>query len=411
MDLLLSAKGSDVTTWRAVKNFTAEYRQALLDLAASDRGGGAETIFLETRASIESTITTHQKLVKRLNRLIEEVSAAAPSASLKELAVTFYSGLYRHFGMFRSAPAFYQLSMAFLRESSVTIISQATDQLGPLAGHLPELTLIAAGPAGRCEYSPFCPLQILLVHGEAAASQLRSIDLFCHALHAGFEAAGVAVDPAVTPRNPRWRGTLAEWRQRCEDWLHPQADEDLIDLCRLVDQHPLYPAEGFARELKQISTAAVSGNRSALTNLIERMTSLSNGLGLMGRLKLERSGSERGMFKLLDYGLLPFSAALSALALIKESGAANNCDRIRDLLKRGELDVELAERMLATWHSLNYLRLQREQSLNAEGHTNQTASLDPNELTVDQRQSLKEILESVAVIQRHVEIIFSGMGE
>jgi signal-transduction protein with cAMP-binding, CBS, and nucleotidyltransferase domain len=163
--------------------------------------------------------------------------------------------------------------------------------------------------------------------------------------------------------------------------------------------------------LKQTIRAALNGNRPAVAHLVNRMASLSNGLGLMGRLKLERSGSNRGLFRLLDHGLLPLTAALSALALLKESAGVSTCDRIHDLLRRGELDVELAERMLATWHCLNDLRLQREHSIQIEGHAGPSSFLDPDELTAEQLQSLKEALESVASIQRHVEIIFSGMGE
>ena len=410
MDILLSTKGGDITARRAVEDFAAEYRQALLDLAVSDGKGRSENVFMETLAAVENTITTHQNLLKSLNSLIEKVATATPG-SLKELTGAFYSVLYRHFGHFSSAPAFYQLSMDFLHRLSATIIAQATNQLGLFARHLPEMTLIAIGPAGRCEYSPFCPLQLLLVHGEVAESQLQTIDLFCHALHTGFEETGLFIDPEVTPRNTIWRGTLIQWQQRCEDGLRPQANEELINLCRLVDQYPLHPIEGFAIELKKISTNALHGSRPAQANLIERMKSLSNGLGLMGRLKLERSGSGQGQFRLLDHGLLPLSAALSALALIQESTAVSSCERIHDLLKRRELDVELAERMMTTWHSLHGLRLRREQSFQIEHHTNEPLFLNPNELTAEQRQSLEKSLESVAIIQRHVEIIFSGMRE
>lgn len=412
MAFLLSAKSGEVTSRRAVEEFAASYRQALLDLASSDRGAGAEAVFSETCTALETDIATHKELLKRLLTLIEEVSEATPPASIRELTVSFYDDLYRHFGRFRSAPAFYQLSSAFLRRASAALIAQTTEQLGLPAGHLPEMALIAVGPAGRCEYSPFCPLQILLVHGEATESQLAAIDLFCHTLHAGFDAAGLAVDPAVTPRNSDWRGTLPDWRQRCEDGVHSEANEELIDLCRLVDQYPLYPDEGGSgRELKEISSAALRGSHAAVANLIERMTSLSNGLGLMGGFKLERSGSERGLFRLLYHGLLPLSASLSALALIKESPAVGSCERIHDLLKRRELDVELAERMLATWHTIHGLRLKLEQSFHIDGHTNPSLCLNPNELTGEQKQSLKDALESVAIIQRHVDIIFSGMGE
>ena len=67
--------------------------------------------------------------------------------------------------------------------------------------------------------------------------------------------------------------------------------------------------------------------------------------------------------------------------------------------------------MLATWHNLNDLRLRLEQSFHIDEQTTRSLCLSPNELTGEQRQSLKESLESVAIIQRHVAIIFSGMGE
>jgi signal-transduction protein with cAMP-binding, CBS, and nucleotidyltransferase domain len=300
--------------------------------------------------------------------------------------------------------------MAFLQQISAVIITQATARLGLSASQLPKIALIAVGSAGRGEYSPFVPLQILIVHEEVQA-QNQTIDLFCQYLHAGFEAAGLSIDSDVTPQNPNWRGTLVEWQQRCEDGMHPQTELELINIWRLVDQCPLCPGDGFALELKPICAVALNGSRLALTNLFERMILLSNGLGIMGRLKLERSGSERGLFRLQEHGLLPLSAAISALALIKGSQAVSTCNRVHDLLKHGELDVDLAERMLSTWYSLHDLRLRREQSCHLFEPSSRPSFLNPDELTVDQRQTLKKNLETVAKIQRQVEVIYSGIGD
>ena len=410
MHFLLSAKRGDVTSWRAATDFIAAYQQALLASAASDPGGNVETFFMETSASIEAAIKTHHKLLKRFDALSAQLSES-PASNINELTCSFYNDLYSHFDVFRSAPVFYRLSTDFLRLASAAIIARATAQAGLTAGQLPEFSLIAAGPAGRCEYSPFRPLQILLVHSEAEASQLKNIDLFCQSLHAEFENAGLAIDPLVTPRNPIWRGPLDEWQNRCEKALRPLAVEESIYLCRLADLSPLQPEDNFFRELKNISSAALNGSRPLLTNLIERMVSLSNGLGLMGRLKLVRSGSASGLFRLLEHGLMPYSVAISALALIKKCAAASNCDRINDLLTRGEVDVEMAERMLLCWHSLHELRLLQERSFDIAERSSLPGGLNPEELTTEQLQSLKGALESVAIIQRHVEIIFSGMGE
>ncbi len=410
MKVLLSAKGDNFSSWRAAEDFAAAYRQSLLDLTASSLGGSAETVFSEAYGALETVGALHQKLVTQMNNRIADVAVSTPSTNLKELTLSFYSDLYSHFDHFRSAPAFYQLSMAYLRQVSAAITAHVKNQLGLFARHLPEMALVAVGPAGRGEYSPFRPLQILLVHGDVAAAHLQTLNLFCHSLHLEFENAGLVVDSVVTPQNNSWRCTVTEWRQRCEDGSSSQAAGNSIDEYRLVDQYPLYPVDGLAAELKQATFSALRGNRSGLTDLVSRMISLSNGLSLMGRLKLERSGRHHGMFKLLDHGLLPFSAALSALTLIKESSAVTNCERIGDLLKRREIDVEFAERMLAAWYCLNDLRLQRELSSNLDDRFTLSAFLAPDELSPEQRQSLKSTLESVASIQRYVEVIFTGMG-
>jgi signal-transduction protein with cAMP-binding, CBS, and nucleotidyltransferase domain len=411
MDIMLSTKGGDITTWRAAEEFASAYRQALRNRAASDCCGGAEAVFAETCAELESRIAAHQKLLADMNSLIESVATTLSPLQIKEICGRFYNILYHHFEKFRSAPAFYQLSMTFLQEVCSSVVAQTKAQFGQFAAHIPEITLVALGPTGRAEYSSHCRLQLLLIHSEVPEPHKQTIGLFCNALHAAFENAGISIDPEITPCTPEWRGTLAEWQQRCEQWLHSQSDEDLIHLARLADQYPLLSRGQLAGKFKEICSTSLKGNRHALTHLMMRMTSLSNGIGIMGGLKLERSGDDRGLFKLLEHGLLPFSAALSALALITMCEASGNCDRIHDLLKRRKLDVEMAERMLATWHSLQGLRLQREYAFRNGVHPTHALCLDPDDITVDQRHALKKTLEAVAIIQRHVEIIFSGMGE
>ena len=410
MSPLLSAKGGTITTWSAAADFTAVYRQALLNRAASDRSGSSETVFSDARSALDTFTSTHADLQRSLNSLIENVASVAVTSQLKDLTNAFYSDLYRHFVHFRSAPLFYQLSMAFLRRACVAVKRLAIDQLGLFARHLPETTIIAIGPAGRGEYSPSCRLQILIVHEEAAPSQLQTLTLFYHTLHDVFGAVDLPVDSDITPRNPLWAGSLEDWQQRFENGLHPQADEELVHLCRLVDQYPLCSLDLTSNPLQPFSRSALATNRTALTHLVQRMSGLSNGLGIMGRLKLERFGDERGLFRLLDHGLLPFSAALSILALIKESTAINSCDRIRDILKRREMDVNLAERLLTTWHTLQELRLWHEHTSQLSVQNDHTLNLNPYQLTPEQQLSLKEALESVAVIQRSVDNIFSELA-
>jgi signal-transduction protein with cAMP-binding, CBS, and nucleotidyltransferase domain len=178
---------------------------------------------------------------------------------------------------------------------------------------------------------------------------------------------------------------------------------------RLADQYSFISDGDIAQKLKEMTASALNKSHPAQANLIERLESLSNGLGIMGRLKLERGGDGRGLFRLLNHGLLPLSAALSALALIKDIRAVSSPDRVLALLERRELNVDLAEKMLRTWYYLHELRLRREQTFSIADHTAHTLLLNPAQLSIEQRQSLKTALTSVADIQRHVGIVFSGM--
>ena len=101
----------------------------------------------------------------------------------------------------------------------------------------------------------------------------------------------------------------------------------------------------------------------------------------------------------------------SVLTLIKKATAGGAPQRIRELLFRNELDVELSEKILGTWHTLHEFHLLREKSFSIGPNNNQPLYLDPEELNDTRLQSLKGALESVAFIQRQVGSIFSWMGE
>ena len=411
MNFLASAKGKNITTWRAAEDFAVAYRQSVLDIAASGRDGTAESVYSASMSALEISIETHRTLIGQLDRILEEGATAPPAGRLKELTTQYYEVLYRHMATFHSAPAFYQKSMDFVEMLGSVIMARSKDQLGLFARHLPNVALVALGPAGRREYSPWCPLQLLLVHGEVAASQLQTINLLCQTLHDEFEATGLTIDQLVSPRNPEWRGSITTWQQRCDNGVRLTSADSLIHILQLTDQYPLSPGAEIAVEFREMTTTVLRGSRPTQANLIVRMESLSHGIGMMGGLKLERSGTARGLFNLLDHGLRPLSSALSALALIKESNAISSYDRVLDLLKRRELDVELAEKILETWHTLHELRLWREQAASATQQSEFSSYLNPDDLTSEQRHSLKTALTSVAAIQRHVGIVFSGLGE
>ena len=148
-----------------------------------------------------------------------------------------------------------------------------------------------------------------------------------------------------------------------------------------------------------------------MNNLVSRVVALSNGIGMMGGLRFEKSGPFRGQFALLENALQPLSASVSALGLLKRLETMTTPRRVRELLWRRELNVDMSERLLQAWHTLHELRLIREREVQPDWANAAPLHLDIEEMTAAEQESLRESLEAVGNIQRHVGLNFSGVGE
>jgi CBS domain-containing protein len=280
-----------------------------------------------------------------------------------------------------------------------------------VADKLPPVAVVALGPAGRTEFSPFCRLQLLLIHGVSDSSLAEPLRLLGRMLHEDFEATGLQLDQVITPRNPEWRGDPIQWQQRLVAGLEQGTPTELINLLRLVDQTALFPGGELENEFSALCLSLLQKSRTTMAFMVSRVMGLSNGLGMMGGFRLERMGPYRGLFALFDYALLPFTASVTALSMIKGDGAAGTRQRIRDLLSRQELNVEAAENLLLAWYNLNELRLSRERELFPVCKDKESLYVNVEAMTDGESELFRETLETVAAIQRNVTITFSGWEE
>jgi CBS domain-containing protein len=407
MPIVISSKVTDITTWRPAADFRLAFRQALLDKTARMTSGQAEMLFLGVRQELEQRAADHDAAMAGIRRLMEEAATTTDPAGLGGVIREFYGACYALFAHYRSAPAFYRLSEEFLGVVAKTALDCAMARMGLSAGKRPPVAVVALGSAGRREFSPFCKLQLALVHEEAGSMPAE----LGQALHDVFAAIGLRTDNAVTLRNPDWCRTLAQWRKRLMVGMEQGASGELVHLLRLADQSALLPSDGLAVEFNHLCLSLLRNSRATLAFMVTRILGLSNGIGIMGGLRLERSGPYRGRFALFDHALFPFSASVAALTLLMGGVAVGVPQRIRELLASQKLNVEQAERLLETWHTLHGLRLDREGELFPSWNGQASLYLDPETLPDTDMKSLREALEIVAVLQRHVAITFSGWEE
>ena len=105
------------------------------------------------------------------------------------------------------------------------------------------------------------------------------------------------------------------------------------------------------------------------------------------------------------------TAAVDALALLKGVTEAGTSERIRALLKRGMLNVEMSERLLESWHLFNEMRLEQEAAMQPEWGKQNVLCIDTENWGIDTFEHFKECLETVSMLHRQVGIAFSACLE
>jgi signal-transduction protein with cAMP-binding, CBS, and nucleotidyltransferase domain len=410
MALLVSAKGSDVLAWRAAGDFAVTFQQAILDRMEFCRSDEAAAMLAGASQALDDLVAANDVFCSRCLNLIDEVAACSEPGRLKELTTIFFARLYNHSAFYHSAPTFYQFSILFLQALAGSVSRYSYTMLGDFSARIPTLALIALGAAGREEFSPFCPLQFLLVYGQAGVAQNGLIHRFATLFHEGMESCGLQVDKVVTPRNGQWCGSVSEWSQRLEKILKRGKSGEVFEILRLADQIQLEGDADTGSSFRQLSLSVLSSSPVAVNTIVSRVVALSNGIGMMGGLRFEKRGPYRGQFALLDNALQPLSASLSALGLLKCLKTTATPQRVRELLWRRDLNVDMAERLLQGWHTIHELRLIREREVQPDWPNASPLYLSFEHMNVAEQAALRESLEAVGNIQRHIGLNFSGVG-
>lgn len=405
MPVIISAKGKDFGSWRAAGEFAIACRQKLLEQTDRLLSVEAEELFIAADRELERRTELHQATLARLHDLTLLAGRAMSPAALAPVLKEFFGEAYGFFGQNRSATAFYALSGELLRTIVSMLIGYGKRELGLETANLPPLALIVLGSGGRREFSPFSRLPFLLVHESGGASDTIPLRLFGKLLHEAFEEIGLLPDDVVTPRNPAWNSDMDLWRHTLLQRAEQGTRRELIDLLRLTDLSIVYD-EGPGTEFALYSRSLLKGSRQSLELMVRRILDLPRGVGIMGGLKYERRGPHQGFFDLFSHGLLPLSASTGALTVLRDVKETGTTERLRALLRNGALNVELAERLLESWHSFHELRLEREASLSPAWDHPNALFIDTEEWELDDLERFKTHIETVSTFQRQVAIAF-----
>jgi signal-transduction protein with cAMP-binding, CBS, and nucleotidyltransferase domain len=402
---LLLAKGDDLAVWRGVDEFVFRFQDEAIRLASVKHPEGISGLLETLDGQLAVVQEKNDRFLAERERLLGQLSPDSQQGELPGTVAEFYRVCYQHYRLFGSPQGFFESANRFMQLFSSVLCEKICRQS---TEPLPPLTLLILGPAGRLECTRFCRIQLALVHGNPENSEMeKGIERFSTELVAWFRSCGIPLDESVTPVHSAWRGTLEQWQERIEQGMQRRSQEDLIELLRLVDQTVVFDQGGIGDRFRKICLKGLV-HPVAITNLVDRCAALSNGLGLMGGLKLEKTGPHRGRFPLLDHALVPLSASVSAFAIMASSSAPDTPARLKDLVKLRRLDVDLAERGLQAWHLFSRYRINLELDAFPGQDCRDILNLDPEKLGTAQLDELRDCLQTVEDLQRMLQVAGNG---
>ncbi|TWJ33380.1 putative nucleotidyltransferase substrate binding domain-containing protein [Geobacter argillaceus] len=286
--------------------------------------------------------------------------------------------------------------------------------------------ILTAGSSGRQEQTLRSNGSFFLIFDDSDGADREYFNRLKFQILALLRECGCTVAPDLhAPGDYVWTGTLAVWQEfiaqadrgplpdrrpsihlpgffhTTDDETAPHLLEQLVDL-RIVAGDPALLASGMA-----LTAARIAGCWQMSTGraLARRATALPLAVGMFGGYRVERGGEHRGYFNLDQLAITPLITAVRWLSFATGMAGTGTMARIKGLQERGNLGIELTERLLHAYNDFISLKLFRQSTGNCDD--GYACFIDPKDLTEDLEQRLKNGLQAVSALEKIAYLYFT----
>lgn len=404
MALFLGAKGTDILSLRTVADLVAGIDDRLGKDFATLPPGAEVPLLEELHARLQAERSFEEEFDRTFSAALAAIDDEAVDlfTAREDLASLIRS----HFERRKSVVAFIELCGSMRRNLVRRILQQVEAWMEEHGFGAPpgRYCWFSLGCSGRGEGSLYCDCESVFVFEELEQGN-PYFRVFGRKSEEALLPLGLHTRQTATPAHPGWQGSIAEWRQRFNEAMAAQRNSDEIAvLTELADLSLVYGDESLAEEMLNLVRGMLSFYREALRPIARHVSEMHTGLDFFGRLRLEKSGSCRGMFNLEQYALQPLVGNVRVLSLNHGITATCTIDRIKEVMERGSLTVELAERLLLGFHTLMSHKITVESPAGGQG------CLDVERLSQREQRLLKDSLEALVNLQRLVYQVFTENG-
>ncbi|MDT8442251.1 MAG: DUF294 nucleotidyltransferase-like domain-containing protein [Desulfuromonadales bacterium] len=260
---------------------------------------------------------------------------------------------------------------------------------------------LALGSEGRGEQTLRTDQDSALVYADdLAAADLEQCRQFAERLVEVLELVGVPRCPGNTmASSPEWRRSLSAWQEKLNQWIAVPNGENMVSFGMFQDFRTIAGDASFEGRLHDIIQTATRRNNLFFAYVAKNIIRFPAPIGMLGRLKAERRGEDRGKINLKKAGIFALTGGISLLALEQGIHQGTTWEKIEALVKLGLLSPRDGETFREAFSQLVNLRLQVQLDDMANGRAPGN-SVDPMRLTEKSRGELRRSLRGVNQLLR-----------
>jgi CBS domain-containing protein len=266
-------------------------------------------------------------------------------------------------------------------------------------GHAPgPYALLASGSTGRREQTLEETERYFLVWG---GEDNAYFEPFAYRVMAILDHYGlIGKDGSSALSKALWRGNQADWAEYLEG--EPRVSEQPARLEILADLRHLSGDEAIGHDAVHQARAQLERGRARgeHQDLARPVIEAPVALGLMGGIRVEKTGDHVGFCNPEKGGLEPLVSAVRFLSVQYSLEPGSTLDRLAALGVLGVFEGAQQEQLVMAYHQLAGMRVRREIAL-------EPPYLDPAGLSEVEREKLKGALEAVRQLQKTVRTIFA----
>jgi len=242
--------------------------------------------------------------------------------------------------------------------------------------------------------------------GDRLVEQRRVLLTLADGVCARLKQAGYPYCPGgIMAANPKWCLSLSEWKNKFSKWMLEATPESILEVNVFFDIRCVHGDTELVRELRGHVQSLTRQNPEFFIHYAKNCLGYKAPLGLLGRIRTERRGSEKTIN--LKECIKPLETFARIYALKHGIEEPGTLARLRCLREKEVLQAEALRELVYIFNYLWQLRFFNQISAHAELSTH-ADELDLEKITDIERDNLQSVLARIPIFQTKLSYDFLG---